>query len=73
MTGNNLQILRKQYLATSDSRAARLSDKVSSLQATVDYMTTLVEQLSEKAQSGQSGDPFESVQVEAFENQVSLM
>ena len=58
------------YLATSDSRTARLSDKVSSLQATVDYMTTLIEQLTEKAQFQQNDEKFEPVQVEAFEDQV---
>lgn len=58
------------FISTSDSRAGRLSDKVSSLQATVDYMTTLIEQLSDKPPPRHSGEQFESVQVVAFENQM---
>lgn len=58
------------FISTSDSRAGRLSDKVSSLQATVDYMTTLIEQLGEKPPPRHCGEQFESVQVEAFEDQM---
>jgi len=58
------------FISTSDSRAGRLSDKVSSLQATVDYMTTLIEQLSEKPPPRHCVEQFESVQIETSENQM---